>query len=319
MDFALRVQDENEFFIEAKRPGENLEEHEEQLLEYSFRQGVELAALTNGMTWFFYLPTRKGDWSARRFYAIDIDEQDPNDVADKFVAILSKFSVTGGQALEHAEAIYKGRIQKQLVEETLPKAWGKILADPEPRVVDLIVEITEKMCGSRPTSPQVESFLKSNTTHSPLVSLSSSAKASKITPFQTNNPPPTAAARTDYSLNSLLNQSGDRHRRRTTRAREVRIGSHSEPIRAWNEIPIVVANWILKQGKSLPKIHNFIHQTDSGFSPSANTKKLNNGWFIEIGDSQGTLIQKGRRLLDDCGMRNVSFRVLLEDGTEKAF
>ncbi len=54
-DDALRVNDTNAVFLEAKRPGEDLEAHEVQLLEYSFRPGLELAALTNGLTWFFYL------------------------------------------------------------------------------------------------------------------------------------------------------------------------------------------------------------------------------------------------------------------------
>ena len=39
-------------FIEVKRSGENLENHRQQLLEYCFQEGVKLAALTNGRTWW---------------------------------------------------------------------------------------------------------------------------------------------------------------------------------------------------------------------------------------------------------------------------
>ncbi len=46
VDYCLRLNYQNEFFIEAKRTGEDLENHQEQLLEYAFRQGVELASLT---------------------------------------------------------------------------------------------------------------------------------------------------------------------------------------------------------------------------------------------------------------------------------
>jgi len=51
------LRNENKIFLEVKRAGEDLnnEKHEDQLLEYSFRQGVELAVLTNGMTWWLYL------------------------------------------------------------------------------------------------------------------------------------------------------------------------------------------------------------------------------------------------------------------------
>ncbi|MBN1930288.1 MAG: type I restriction enzyme HsdR N-terminal domain-containing protein [Desulfobacterales bacterium] len=89
VDYALRINNSNEFFLEVKRPSEDLDRHQEQLLEYAFRLGVELAALTNGITWLFYLPTKKGDWSSRRFYAIDIFEQDPKEASEKFVQILS--------------------------------------------------------------------------------------------------------------------------------------------------------------------------------------------------------------------------------------
>jgi len=36
-----------------------------------------------------------------------------------------------------------------------------------------------------------------------------------------------------------------------------------------------------------------------------------------VGDDQGRLIEKGRELLNACGLRNVGFRVLLDDGTVK--
>jgi predicted type IV restriction endonuclease len=302
VDYALRVNGTSEFFIEVKRPSEDLEAHQEQLLEYSFRQGVELAALTNGFTWFFYLPTRKGDWSTRRFYAIDIDAQDPDNVADNFIAILSKSNVTDGQALQYAEATYKGRIQKQKVEETLPEAWKKIISDPEPRLMDLIVEITEKMCGSRPTAQQVGDFLKSNM-HTTLFLNLASAKASSPKSEQKKCLSPSAARHTNQG------------RRPTIHPTEIRIGDFHAPVRNWNEIPIVVANWILAQGKPLREIPYFVHKTNSGFQKAAQIKELNNGWFIEIGDNWQVLIRKGRKLLDVCGMRDVRFRVFREDGT----
>ena len=51
VDYALRPGSPNTVFIEVKRPGENLERHQQQLLEYCFQEGVKLAVLTNGRTW----------------------------------------------------------------------------------------------------------------------------------------------------------------------------------------------------------------------------------------------------------------------------
>jgi len=106
-------------------------------------------------------------------------------------------------------------------------------------------------------------------------------------------------------------------RKRPIRPTEVKIGDATIGIGKLNEIPVVVANWILRQGKTLRRMQNFVHETDSGFPASAQTKRLENGWFIEVGDSQGTLLQKGRRLLDASGFREVLLHVVLEDGTTK--
>ena len=45
-----------------KRTGTALTEHQEQLLGYAFREGVPLAALTDGLIWWLYLPTAAGSW-----------------------------------------------------------------------------------------------------------------------------------------------------------------------------------------------------------------------------------------------------------------
>jgi hypothetical protein len=103
-------------------------------------------------------------------------------------------------------------------------------------------------------------------------------------------------------------------RRAIIRPRELTIGSFHVPISLNNQIVIATANWILKQGKSLPRIENFIHPNDTGFSTSAQIRQLDDGSFIEIGDSQSTLMQKARRLLNACGFHQVKIEVLLEDG-----
>ena len=51
VDYALRPGTPNAVFIEVKRPGENLERQQQQLLEYCFQEGVNLAVLTDGRTW----------------------------------------------------------------------------------------------------------------------------------------------------------------------------------------------------------------------------------------------------------------------------
>ena len=57
VDYALSTGTTAKVFIEAKKGGEPLERHDSQLLDYACKHdGVEIAALTNGATWWFYLP-----------------------------------------------------------------------------------------------------------------------------------------------------------------------------------------------------------------------------------------------------------------------
>ena len=56
IDYCLHVDQKKAVFVEVKRPWEELDNHEKQLLEYSFADGVEIAVLTNGLVWWFYLP-----------------------------------------------------------------------------------------------------------------------------------------------------------------------------------------------------------------------------------------------------------------------
>jgi len=103
---------------------------------------------------------KKGDWKTRKFYTIDIIQQESRDVAQKFIDLLSKSNVQTGEALRHAESIYKGKLKKKAIEETLPEAWNKIITEPDPLLIDLLSETTEKLCGFKPTNDETTQFLK---------------------------------------------------------------------------------------------------------------------------------------------------------------
>ena len=153
VDYSLRLNNTNEVFIEVKKTSEDLDkiQYQEQLLNYSFRHGVELAILTNGLTWWFYLPKEKGDWKARKFYSIDITQQQSADVARRFVDLISKSNVQLGKALQNAKTLYEEKLKKKIFEKTLPESWNKIISEPESLLLELLAgETTEKLCGFKP-------------------------------------------------------------------------------------------------------------------------------------------------------------------------
>jgi len=62
-------------FVEVKQIGQS-EGAERQLFEYAFHIGVQLAILTDGQEWNFFLPGEQGDYGERRVYKLDIVERD---------------------------------------------------------------------------------------------------------------------------------------------------------------------------------------------------------------------------------------------------
>ncbi|MGA3176933.1 MAG: type I restriction endonuclease [Candidatus Acidiferrum sp.] len=160
VDFALRIGANNKVFIEAKRPAEDLEKHQRQLLQYSFAEGVKLAVLTNGRTWWFYLPLNEGGWEERRFYAVDMEVQPCDQIAAKFTDYLSKVKVSSGEAVRNAEKARDSLNKEKKLRETLPRALEKILSDADDEITDLLAGTTEQLCGFRPDADRVALFLK---------------------------------------------------------------------------------------------------------------------------------------------------------------
>jgi predicted transport protein len=159
VDYLLKHANKPKVFIEAKRVAEPLEKHQEQLLQYSFKEGVNLAVLTNGITWWFYLPLNPGSWEQRKFYSIDIYDQESEEIAVRLIDYLSKDNVASGKAVDNAQALYRTRQKEYDISKTLPKAWHKVVTDPDPVLVNLIADNTEKICGFRPDSLVVKNFI----------------------------------------------------------------------------------------------------------------------------------------------------------------
>jgi hypothetical protein len=159
VDYALMPGSPNTVFIEVKRPGENLERHQQQLLEYCFQEGVKLAVLTNGRTWWLYLPLQAGSWEQRRFLTIDLEVQEPSVVERRFLEYLSPERVGSGQAVGDAEDLVESQQRAEIIGKTIAAAWTQIVETPDELLVDLISETTERICGFKPEPGLVKQFL----------------------------------------------------------------------------------------------------------------------------------------------------------------
>ena len=162
IDYCLHANKSSQLFLEAKKPSEDLDRHTDQLLDYAFRHGVKLAILSNGITWSFYLPLTEGKWEHRRFYTIDILEQEPTEAATKFIDFLSKQNVFSGDAVKNAESLLQGKRRLELIESTIPEVWNRIVSEPNSSLAELLSELTAKLCGFRPTKDDLKAFFLRN-------------------------------------------------------------------------------------------------------------------------------------------------------------
>ena len=179
VDYSLRVNNHNKVFVEVKKLGEDLDRHQEQLLQYAFKHGVKLAILTNGTIWWFYLPLHEGSWEQRRFYTIDIQSQASTDIAEKLVSFLAKEAVVSGQAVLNAENVYTSRQRREIIEQTLPRAWRKLLTESDELLTDVVGEVVEKLSGYKPEAAVVIQFLKDISGNSSLSSVSAPNRPDK--------------------------------------------------------------------------------------------------------------------------------------------
>jgi hypothetical protein len=160
VDYSLRLNNRNKYFIEVKKPSEDLENHQLQLLDYSFKSGVGLATLTNGIKWWFYLPMQEDvDWRDRKFYTIDISQQDSDDIASRFIELLSKDNVENDSALNNARLIYKGRQKKREIDQALPEVWKNMMGGSDDSFIEFIVNKVESKCGREPDREYVRKFI----------------------------------------------------------------------------------------------------------------------------------------------------------------
>ncbi len=159
VSYALRIRNSNKVFIEVKRVHQKLDRYQKDLVNLASRDGVNLAILTNGITWWFYLVSASGNWKQKWFHSIDLLKQKPDVFIPNLIDLLSKDKVSKGQALRAAKNLYQKKRQK-LAADFLPEAWNQILTQPNKIFVELLSEQTEKLCRYKLDAKTVEKFIE---------------------------------------------------------------------------------------------------------------------------------------------------------------
>lgn len=148
-------------FVEVKQIGKS-EGAERQLFEYAFHIGVQLAILTDGQEWNFFLPGERGDYSERRVYKLDIVERDISECAARLTRYLQYGASISGAAIEAAREDYRNVSRERQMKSTLPKAWTRLLEEEDELLIELVADRVENLCGYKPDPDTVARFLKEN-------------------------------------------------------------------------------------------------------------------------------------------------------------
>jgi hypothetical protein len=211
VSYALRIRNSSKVFIEVKRVHKELDSYQEDFVNLAARDGVNLAILTNGITWWFYLISASGNWEQKWFYSIDLLKQKPEIFVPNLIDMLTKGKIAKGQSLRAAKTLFQKKRQK-VAADFLPEAWNQVLTQPSKIFVELLSEQTEKLCRYKLDSKTIETFLKKhqdkwllNNKVSTVAAPPAAAMESEILDLRDELPimPATSLSSTDTSLSSI--------------------------------------------------------------------------------------------------------------------
>ena len=164
VDYALAKDTDNMVFVEAKAVSIDLENWEEKFCNYCFKNNVVIGVLTNGISWWFYLPRAKGSWYERKFYSINLVQQDIDVIVSKFIDFLAKQNITSGKSEENAKKTYESKQKNQIIKKSLSQAWNTLISSEDESFIDLFNNMLEKISGYRAESEEIAEFLAKNKT-----------------------------------------------------------------------------------------------------------------------------------------------------------
>jgi hypothetical protein len=174
IDFLLKHENAKKIFLSVKKDLNHLESLQEKLFTWSVQWDIKIAILTNGLIWRFFLPLMGGRSEDKQVHLIDFSKDQAEDIEHVFSNFLGKQNVISGNSQKAAETIYYDRKKAMLVTEHLPKAWLKIINEPEKWLVEIISRVTKELCGYEPDPETVREFA--------LTEIKTKANALKVQP-----------------------------------------------------------------------------------------------------------------------------------------
>lgn len=161
VDFCLKSEKTNKVFILVRKNDKDFPKHLDKVLSVCVQGKVPVGILTNGLTWWFYLPLVQGSAEEKVFLTIELGNQKAEEASEAFENFLTKENVVSGEAEKAAGDIHTARQRDFFIKETLPKAWAQIMSDPKKWLADILGSVTEELCGYHPDREVIDEFISS--------------------------------------------------------------------------------------------------------------------------------------------------------------
>lgn len=146
--------------VEVKDLGKADGRGQQQLFEYCFHQGVPIAVLTDGRDWSFFLPSGQGSYEERRFARLDLIDDEPAYAAETCEKYLNFDRVKSGEARRRAERDYEAFRRQKEAASNYASVWRRLLAGPDPLLLDLFSEEVGSETGVRPERESAARFIR---------------------------------------------------------------------------------------------------------------------------------------------------------------
>ena len=298
VDYALLDHGNPLVFIEAKRIGALDAGGEEQLFRYASNRGVPLLVLTDGNRWDFYLSMAAGVPSERRFYRLELllKHKIPEYV-DFLDQHLRKGRVVSGEAKLVAEKRHASNREQERAQQAIPRTWRALLQEPDEMLRDLVAEMVESECGTKPELDDVEVFLRNLVVTSPPPKSGSGSSVPSPGPDKPSSGPPQLGR--SRIVGFVL---GEEHVES-----ETAIGTLAELLtRFEREVPEFMERFAVKTISRNRKLvaRNPTDLYEKSHLVDKHSKDLRNGWWL------GTNLSKAQvrgHIETACGVAGVSF------------
>lgn len=239
VDIALRSGNRLVALIEAKNPDVDLNPHVPQMLSYAFHEGVDICVLTNGIRWWFFLPREKGEPIARRFKFMDLLEEPIEQLIEDLVAFLRKDNLSSGEAERQAKLVLKANLEREKLQQELPRTWQEMLEGPDDELVELVTKRVYSKVGLRPSPDQVSLLLNGR----PM------GKTNSVPLSRVPDPSPLVAKPIPKPSNRN-NPSTRKKQTKSVRPEAIVLWETRYPVKTFKDILIIVVSELYKKNPS---------------------------------------------------------------------